>query len=361
MKISSILFIVSLVCFAACSAQTTHSSIQPSADQVDAAGDTVQKLGKHLWYIFQDSKGNYWFASNGEGVYRYDGKYILRYTKKEGLSSDSIRQIQEDRFGNIYFSTLQGINKFDGSRITSLHAIPSDDWKLEDDDMWFYMLGKTNEVGPYRYDGKHLYRLTLPKHYLHDEFMQRGINPFFSPYEVYSIYKDRQGAMWFGTSVFGACRFDGKSLKWMYETDITIAPNGGSFGIRSILEDSKGRFWICNTNQQFEFDFSQSEKSDRLIYKKTKGISGDPTFENGKTAFYTHMFEQPNGDLWFVSWVNGVYKFDGKTVQNFKVMDGNETASLVSLYQDHAGVFWAGSTDHGVFRFNGIAFERFNP
>lgn len=98
-----------------------------------------------------------------------------------------------------------------------------------------------------------------------------------------------------------------------------------------------------------------------MIFKKTKGIPGDATFENGKTAFYTNMFEQPNGDLWFVSWGNGVNKFDGKTVQNFKVIDGNETASLVSLYQDHAGVFWAGSTDHGVFRFNGIAFERFNP
>ena len=46
--------------------------------------------------------------------------------------------------------------------------------------------------------------------------------------------------MWFGTSVFGACRFDGKSIKWMYENNLTIGLNGGTFGIRSIFEDKKG-------------------------------------------------------------------------------------------------------------------------
>ena len=216
-------------------------------------GTSENNLSKQLWYVFQDSKNNYWFCSNGEGVYRYDGKTIVNFTTKDGLDNDTIRQIQEDKLGNIFISTFGGINKFDGKTFTTLQPIKSNEWKLETNDLWFYILGKKNE-GAYRYDGKNLYNLEFPKHYLHDEIYPRIVNSFFSPYEVYCIYKDRKGAMWFGTSVFGACRFDGKSVKWMYEDDLTYVPNGGTFGIRSIFEDKEGSFWICNTRQKFIFD-----------------------------------------------------------------------------------------------------------
>ena len=169
--------------------QAENSTIQSGVE----SGDTVKELGDSLWYVYQDKKNNYWYGSNGEGIYRYDGKTILNFTIKNGLCSDSIRQIQEDEFGNMYFSTMGGINKFDGKIFTTLQPVKSKDWKSETNDLWFYMLGKKDEHGPYRYDGKNLYNLEFPKHYLHDEFYENGINPFFSPYEIYCIYKDRKG------------------------------------------------------------------------------------------------------------------------------------------------------------------------
>ena len=51
-------------------AQNSHQKLETEI------GDTVKKLGNHLWYIYQDKKNNYWFSSNGEGVYKYDGKTI---------------------------------------------------------------------------------------------------------------------------------------------------------------------------------------------------------------------------------------------------------------------------------------------
>ncbi|MBK8643649.1 MAG: hypothetical protein IPN15_16005 [Saprospiraceae bacterium] len=66
---------------------------------------------------FSRHKNNYWFSSNGEGVYRYDGKTIVNFTTKDGLANDTIRQIQEDKFGNIFISTFDGINKFDGKTL----------------------------------------------------------------------------------------------------------------------------------------------------------------------------------------------------------------------------------------------------
>ncbi len=324
-----------------------------------ASGDTVNKLGDHLWYVFQDSKNNYWFGSNGEGVYFFDGKNIINFTKKDGLANDSIRQIQEDLLGNIYLTTLGGINKFDGKQFTTLHPVKSKDWKLKPNDMWFCILGKRGENGSYRFDGKTLFQLGFPKHYMHEEMTQRTKNTIFSPYEVYCIYKDRKGSMWFGTSVLGACRFDGKSVKWMYEHDLTIVPAGGSFGIRSIYEDKQGRFWFCNTWHRYVFDIDKTTKSDRLQYQKTEGIGNAKIFGGEEYVYYSYILDDKNGNIWLTTWDKGVYKFDGKNITNYAVKDETKDVNLVSMYKDNQGDLWLGTTENGAFKFNGNTFVKF--
>lgn len=321
-------------------------------------GDTVNTLGDHLWYIYQDKKNNYWFGSNGQGLFRQEGQTIIQYTTKDGLANDTIRQIQEDQSGNIYISTFQGISKFDGTTFTTLQPIKSDEWKLEETDLWFYVLGKKNE-GVYRYDGHTLHDLKFPKHYLHDEIFPRTVNSFFSPYEVYSIYKDRKGAMWFGTSVFGACRFDGSTVKWMYEDDLIYVPHGGTFGIRSIFEDKEGSFWMCNTFQKFQFDFEQTKKSDRLQYTKTAGIGDKQIFNGDDYIYYSYVVEDNDGNIWLTTWDQGVYKYDEKNIIQYDVKAGTQDVNLVSMYKDRQGVLWLGTMDNGVFRFDGKTFVRF--
>jgi protease-4 len=65
-------------------------------------------LSKSIWSVFQDKKDNYWFGSNGQGVYRYDGKALTQFTKKQGLPHDQIRGIQGDKSGNVYINTPGG-------------------------------------------------------------------------------------------------------------------------------------------------------------------------------------------------------------------------------------------------------------
>lgn len=361
MTLAPILLFGIMTALLSCIGQNAPKAENSTITSVVEIGDNIGALGDSLWYVYQDKKNNYWFASNGEGVYRYDGKNILNFTTKNGLSNDSIRQIQEDEFGNIYFSTMTGINKFDGKKFTTLEPLKSKDWKLEKNDLWFYILGKRNEHGPYRYDGKNLYSLEFPRHYLHDEFHENGINPFFSPYEVYCIYKDRNGAMWFGTSVFGACRFDGQSIKWMYERDLTIVPNGGSFGIRSIYEDTEGSFWFCNTWHRFKINVEETARSDRLKYRKIDGIGNAEIFGGDAYIYYSYIIEDTKGAIWLTTWDKGVYKFDGKDITHYSVKDGSKDVNLVSMYKDNQGGLWLGTPENGAFRFNGNTFERFRP
>ncbi|MES2799513.1 MAG: two-component regulator propeller domain-containing protein [Bacteroidota bacterium] len=357
MKLSSFLFFSILIILTSCNVQTKiNAAPTDNSKQFIALGDTVNKLSDQLWYVFQDKKNNYWFGSNGEGIYRYDGETIVNFTKKDGLANDSIRQIQEDKFGNIFISTFGGISKFDGETFTTLQAIKRKEWKLEPDDLWFYILGKKTE-GAYRYDGKNLYHLEFPKHYRHDEIYPRVVNSFFSPYEVYSIYKDRKGAMWFGTSIFGACRFDGETVKWMYEDDLTYVPNGGTFGIRSIFEDKEGSFWLCNTWHKYIFDFEKTAKSDRLHYQITKGIGNAQVFGGDEYVYFSYIIEDNDGAIWLTTWSQGVYKYDGKNITNYTVKDGTKNVNLISMYKDNQGDLWLGTPENGVFKFNGTSFE----
>src|SRR4051812_16477485 len=67
-----------------------------------ATGAIVSDLGKSAMYVFQAKNNDYWYGSNDRGVYRYDGKSLVNFTTKDGLVSNRIRGVQEDKSGNIY-------------------------------------------------------------------------------------------------------------------------------------------------------------------------------------------------------------------------------------------------------------------
>lgn len=64
--------------------------------------------------IFQDSGGDYWFGSHGEGLCRYDGEVFEYFTTKDGLTDDHILTIQEDSKGAIWVDTQHGVRHLCG-------------------------------------------------------------------------------------------------------------------------------------------------------------------------------------------------------------------------------------------------------
>ena len=97
--------------------------------------------------------------------------------------------------------------------MTTLQTINRQIMKLNTLDLWFSLPGKNGEKGPYRYDGKNLYQLQFPKHFLADEYYERFPNNPWSPDEIYYIYKDKKGELWLGTHEAGAYKFNGKTFE----------------------------------------------------------------------------------------------------------------------------------------------------
>jgi ligand-binding sensor domain-containing protein len=325
-------------------------------------GKTATSLGKKITFIFQDSNDHYWFGGGANGVYKYDGERLVLFSMRDGLCSHSVLGIQEDSFGNIYFDTLQGVSKFDGERITTLkvveHQASDDGWKLEPSDLWFRLGWDKN--GPYRYDGQFLHKLRFPDIQRAAEFHSRFPNANWSPYGIYTVYRDRKGAMWFGTAALGVCRYDGKSVSWLYERQLTETPIGGDFGIRSIIEDKDGHFWFCNSRFRYEILPEVSGKTGaQLNYRKKKGVGHSNDDGEMKFPYFMSIAEDDEGGLWMATYDDGVWKNDGEQLVHYPIKDGDANVLLFSTYKDNHGILWLGTHNAGVFKFNGREFKPF--
>jgi ligand-binding sensor domain-containing protein len=313
-------------------------------------GKTVSNLDDRIWVVFQDSQDNYWFGSNGKGIYHFDGKVLKLITSNDGLIDNTIRGIQEDNKGNIYIETPEGISEFDGDRFSTLKVItsPNNEWKLEPNDLWFGY--NANDL--YRYDGDSLFELKLPRKDLKKAFgIDTLISPFNSnnPYSVYGVDKDKDGNIWFGTFVAGAFRYDGKSILWIGEKELSILPDGTAPGVRSIIQDKDGFFWLSNFKSKYKIE------PNTLEYEKIKGV------EKEKPNYFNSGLSDNNENLWMTTYSGGVWRYDGKTISNFEINNGKKDVLLITIYQDNNGIIWLGTDNDGVYKQNGDIFEKFEP
>lgn len=309
-------------------------------------GKSASELHTKIWRIFQDSKGKYWFGSDGKGIYHLNGNELKQFSTVDGLVNDSIRGFQEDADGNIYIETHKGISKFDGRKFTTLKVIRSshNQWKLEPNDLWF---GFYNANDLYRYDGDSLYELKLPRQDLKKAFgIDTLISPF-NPYSVYGVNKDKDGNIWFGTFTAGAFRYDGKSFLWIDEKELSTLPDGRVPAVRSIIQDKDGYFWLSNFISKYKIEASGS------AYKKLKGIEKD------HPHYFNSGLSDNKGNLWMATYSGGVWKYDGKTLSKFEIASEIEDVLLVSIYQDKNGILWLGTDNDGVYKQNGEKFEKF--
>lgn len=349
-KLNKILFLGTLTLMTSCYGQT--STLNKNREQIRegfSTGNIVPALGSSIMVVFQDKKNVYWFGSWETGVYRYDGKTLVNYTTKDGLPNNRVDEIKEDKSGNIYLVACHPnstISKFDGHRFTTLSATPSKDWKLQNDDLWFRHAYQTEKV--YRYDGITLYELQLPK-------PPKLSNPF----EIYSIYKDRKGNVWFGTNPSGVCRYNGKSFDWITENDVTEFRDEGANGVRSITEDGKGDFWFNTEYRYGVYDRDTLNKT--TFYKRQESIGSLDGKNTGGLNEYLSVAKDNNNNLWFATYRDGVWKYDGKAVTHFPVQKAFKAITIFSIYKDNNGDLWVGTHENGAFKFNGTRFEKFAP
>ena len=348
-----------LIYFTSCNRQTQNNNSGNEADRPDSIdqnnslNETVNIIDKNIRSIFQDKNGNYWFGTNGAGVYRYDTKTLTQFTVKDGLSDNQVLNIQEDDPGNLWFGTgLFGVSKFDGTKFTTLTGNVNitngtqTEWDSKNNDLWFYAGG-----GVFRYSNPSLDYLPFDT-----SGSNAKINAPFSlcRYSVYCILKDKKGNVWFGTQAEGVCRYDGKTLTWFKEKGLS-GP-----AVLGLFEDSKGSLWFGNNGAGlFRYDgktltnFTEEKGLDNADFR----ASGKPGL--GTLARVYSINEDNNGNIWVGTVDAGLWKYDGNNLTNYTTKDGLTGNAVNTIFKDKNGELWFGTNGDGICKFNGTTFTEF--
>ncbi len=357
--------LLAAACWLTCWATTSHAGPLPLVETTSSTaqgtvGDVVDKLGDNLMLVHQDSRNHWWFATWGDGLYRFDGKVIVHYTTKHGLSHNRIDQVLEDSEGNLYFSTPSGVSRFDGNQFKTLAESKFSEWKLMPTDLWFKNSKYDGHV--LRYDGKLLHSLRLPKVQIGEDFIAKHPGTP-RPYGVYTVYRDKHDYVWIGTAALGVCRYDGKRFDWLTSDDVNELHNGPSNGVRSIIEDREGYFWF-NTRHRYAINqpspSQSSPDSPDEIFQRLPGIGSLDLKPDGEYE-YMSIAKDHNNSLWIATYRHGVFRYDGKNLTHFPIMDDLNFVKLFSVYCDRSGTIWLGTHENGAYRFNGTSFQRFTP
>lgn len=312
-------------------------------------------LDENIRSIFQDKKGNYWYGTNADGVYRYDGKTLTQFTVSDGLSDNQVQSIQEDEMGNLWFGTgLFGVSKFDGKTFTAFShneiqtLNKGTENKPKPNSLWFYAGG-----GAFFYQDNKLTYLPIGKT---DTDIKNSQNSpkNLSRFSVYTLLKDSKGNLWFGTQAAGVCCYDGNSLIWFSEKGLAGPV------VLALFEDKKGNIWMGNNGAGlFCYDgktltnFSQEKKLDNSNFQ----LAGET--KPGTLARIYAINEDHKGMLWIGTVDNGVWLYDGNNITNYTTKEGLSSNAINTIYKDKNGEMWLGTDQNGICKYNGNVFVKY--
>jgi len=262
-----------------------------------------------FWDVLEDRKGNLWFASKDSGVYLLpSGQTTFQhFTTKQGLASNMVLHIYEDRAGNIWF----GASRYDGKsfrNFTTKDGFPSNSIRLLLEDktgkLWFGAQGENMFV----YDGK---TFTVLKNKDGKTFTN-----------VWGITEDRKGNFWFGATIIEDKRGDTSFISqglWRYDgSTYTRVSQKGAYGI---IEDKNGNIWTTGADEPPRIGqaWSFSRYDQKSLYDKKPTV----TEIKSQPGMLLGILEDAKGNIWFGSG-GGVYRYDGKTITDFKSAAGQQ-------------------------------------
>lgn len=310
-------------------------------------GTPVSALGKDIDCIMQDQQNNYWFASNGDGVYRYDGTSLRHITEKDGLLSNFVYKIEADTYGNLWFSTRDGVCSFNGTTFTNhtdninsaLNGQPQTQGGLI-----FNLLD-----GLCVYNGQFFTRFAI-----HPPSYKPSPSDMNRPYSVYSTLIDKTGNIWFGTQEKGVCRYNGQTFTFFTEQGLDLA------AVRTLFQDKTGTIWAGNNGAGlFRFD------GERFINFTEEHKLGNPDFlinlneKEGTLARPWTINEDNQGHLWIGTIDSGLWLYDGTKLSNYTTKDGLASNAIWTIYKDKKGELWFVCNGETICQFNGSTFTQY--
>ena len=363
------------------------------------------------WNGFHESENGVIWLSTNHGLQVMEKKtnlvstYKSNYLVPGSLTSDIVRCVYHDRMGNFWVGTTSGINKISANAkpFHTLQILPNSSMIRPDENniqsvledkngsVWVNTLKGLYLVKPQTVSGTKALSISLEG--LRDQKAGHTLYNLL----VSTVYQDRSGRVWLGTSN-GLRLFDARKNRFV------SYPSQSS--ITSISEDTSGKLWVGGykagndreialfdpNSGQYKYylynprdtsgftginDLLFSRSGDVFIATKTTGmISFNP--ETKKIIYYTphkgspgeindrnvyDIYEDKNGIIWAGTNKGGLNRFDPSTKRfsSYTTVDGLPSNHIISIISDDTGNLWLG-TNKGISRFSTStkSFHNFN-
>ncbi len=321
--------------------------------------DPINNVG--ILDIVKDGNGKLWIATDGNGLFSYDGTTFNRFDQSTGLLSDNVNALALSKEGAVYVGSADGLNVIKDGKISAFNFllnIPVNDLSIDvSGRKWI-----ATENG--------LARISADDQF--EEFANRK-NGF--PYtRLNSISRDAEGSLWISTGRDGLLQMretgivnigeeqglsSGKINIIVEEADQTfyIGSDVGSVdrykqglverisfktdlkqsGIRDICQGDNGTIWIASYRGILRLQGT----SEKLLTEK----EGLPAVDMRR------VLKDKNGDLWFASRSQGLVKFSAKLNKVLRVYNkenGLGSNYILSVEQDSKGQLYVGTHSGGM-------------
>ena len=289
--------------------------------------------------IMQDSRGYMWFSTN-DGLNRYNG-YKFKVYKKErdsskGLTSNYTGKTVEDKNGFIWVATDGGLNKIDVNTDKITHYLKGEEnGNLSNNNTNDILITKDGRLLVSTYGGIDIYNEKTDKF---ERFTDADKN--LRNKVVFSLAEDKDGFIWAGTEKgLDKLSSTGERVEsFIYNEEFEELLNKS---VRRIFCDDDGLVWVGNYNDGLKIIDTVNEKITNYI--------NDPNDEKSLPSNYVKNFlKDDSGDMWLCTGEGlAYYSKENDNFKTYRNSNANERSLIndetISIYKDRGGLIWVGT------------------
>ncbi len=260
-------------------------------------------------------------------------------TNENGLSSNAVLSITQDKTGFMWFGTPNGLNRYDGNNIKTYFVNKYKNQNLAQTNIFNLITDSDNTLWAGTSNGLHRY---IPDKDAFEPFSIPGIRTAFVTY----LYEDQKKNLWVGTAhglfLLNAKRDTTKMQAFFSNSNAhSIAGNY----IKCIYEDHTGSIWIGTISGLTQIQLRNGNWHFQNFHY-------DPARESGISANYiTSIIEDGMQGLWIGTLNNGVnrYEFNTGRFSGFKHINDNPKSIINNNIRQIAigpnGHIWIGTQE----------------
>ena len=282
----------------------------------------------------QDHYGNMWFGTNGGGVGKYNGNKFVSLNDYDGLISNIIYSIIEIKTNSLLFATDKGLSVYDGISFKNY----SEKEGLKNP-LIFKLLLDNEKIWIGTQEGVYILKDEKIAPFLDNKILNNS--------SVYTIYKDFNHNLWFGTLQNGVIFYDVKNKVFRNFT----------------IENGLMSNFIFSIDQQSNGDIVIGTQTGSNIINEKFIVSSIPNFKSQENIAFSSILNKDGLNFLFGTFSEGIIGYDFKAnnkTKKYDLSNGLTNNPIQCLYKDREQNIWIGTDGAGVYKYSNESFTYFS-